>query len=77
MRLGLSNPLFLLIGILHLFLMNASLVSRWLTKSLNQSLDLGPSSQITTPNFLGGLIIFEGFKNVNLLSLINDYPFLD
>jgi len=27
----------------------------------NQSLDLGPSSQITAPNSLGSLIIFEGF----------------
>jgi len=40
--------------------------------SPNQSLDLGPSSQTTAPYPLGGLIIFEGFMNVNLLSLIKD-----
>jgi len=45
--------------------------------SPNQSLDLGPSSQITVPNSLGDLIFFEGFKNVNFISQINDYPFLE
>jgi len=50
----------------------------WYTAPIpNQSLDLGPSSQFTTPNSLGDLIFFEGFKNVNLISQINDYPFLD
>jgi len=45
--------------------------------SHNQSFNLGPSSLITTPNSLGGLILFEGFTNVNLISQINDYPFID
>jgi len=45
--------------------------------SCNQSLDLGPSSHITVPNSLGDLIFFECFKNVNLISQINDYLFLD
>jgi len=45
--------------------------------SPNQSLDLEPSSHITVPNSLGVLIFFEGFKNVNLLSQINDYSFID
>jgi len=45
--------------------------------SSNQSLDFGLSSQIIVPNSLGDLIFFEGFKNVNLLSQINDYSFLD
>ena len=40
----------------------------WYTAPIpNQSLDLGPSSQFTTPNSLGDLIFFEGFKNVNLI----------
>jgi len=45
--------------------------------STNQSLDLGPSSQVAVLNSLGDLIFFEGFNNVNLISQINDYPFLD
>jgi len=51
--------------------------SSFTTANYNQSLDLRLSSHIAVSNSLGDLIIFEGFKSVNLISQINDYPFLD
>ena len=78
MRSGLSNPLcspnWYTTPSSHEYFSCFTMVN---LNSPNQSLDLGPSSQFTFPNSLGDLIFFEGFKNVNLISKINDYPFLD
>jgi len=78
MRLGHLNPPISLVWynapISYEYFLSFAMVN---LNSPNQSLDLGPSSHITVPNSFGDLIFFEGFKNVNLISQINDYPFLD
>jgi hypothetical protein len=78
MRSGHSNPLINFVWytalISYEYFSSFMMVNK---NSLNQSLDLWPSSHIIVPNSLGGLIFFEGFKNVNLLSQINDYTFVD
>jgi hypothetical protein len=77
MRSGLSNPLSSPIWYTapssHEYFSSFAMVN---LNSPNQSLDLRPSSEITISNSLGDLILFEGFKNVNLISQINDYPFI-
>jgi hypothetical protein len=78
MRSGHSNPLINSVWyITPIYYEYFSIFTMVNLDSPNQSLDLGTSSQITIPNSLDELIFVEGFKSVNLVSQINDYPFLD